>query len=391
MVSVRMLNPFRRRITVAVDLVRLLPGGENGGVKQAVFAFLNWAGRQEGSRVHFILIGNKATKTDLELLARPGDEIWCSHRTAADPDPGKGLILVDTDRLIQAGVDLLYNPFGPDRLGGGRIPFVSLLIDLLHREVPEALPQVEREHRERFYADACARAAAVQVISDDVANRLVGAYGLERARIFRTWLPLQQIETPDLARGGIPALEGDYFLYPANFWPHKNHGRLLEAYRRYLDRTPDRSAWWSLVLTGSGPDPFVLLDPLVDELALGDFVYRVGYLDRPDYLATVRQAGGLVYPSLNEGFGIPLLEAQQAGVPVVCSNLGSLPEVAGEGALLFNPRDVDEIAAALVSLAGDDGLRQRLIEKGALNLNRFDFKTESRLFLNRLRDAAGCK
>lgn len=376
---------FRRRITIAVDLVRLLPGGENGGVKPAVFALLDWMGRREGRRVRFIYIGNEATRSDLESLARPRDEIWYTHLTTADPGPGYGPDKVDTERLVAAGVDLLYNPFGPDRLGGGRIPFVSLLIDLLHREMPDTLPEVEVAHRERFFADACARAAAIQVISDDVARRLVEAFGLSRDRIFRTHLPLQQADSVGIEETGRAALIGRYFLYPANTWPHKNHVRLLEAFRLFLDRGSRQTEPWSLVLTGSGPETFQILDRDIERLGLEDRVLRVGYLERPDYLATMSRAGALIYPSLNEGFGIPILEAQQAGIPVACSNLGSLPEVAGVAALFFDPMDVDVMATAFLRLAIEEETRTRLIAGGRKNLKRFKFDDEASRFSARLR------
>lgn len=380
---------FRRRITIAVDLVRLLPGGENGGVKPAIFALLDWMGRREGRRVRFIYVGNEATRSDLESLARPQDDIWFTHRTTADPEPGSGLENVDTDRLVAAGVDLLYNPFGPDRLGGGRIPFVSLLIDLLHREVPEALPEIEVAHRERFFADACLHAAAIQVISDDVARRLVEAFGVSPDRLFRTHLPLQQIDTAGMEVRGETVSTGRYFLYPANTWPHKNHVRLLEAFRLFLDRRSPQAESWSLVLTGSGPESFRILDADLERLGLEDRVLRVGYLERQDYLATMSRAGALIYPSLNEGFGIPILEAQQARVPVACSDVGSLPEVAGMGARFFDPLDTSCLCETMEGLAEDSDSRTDLIRKGRANLARFTFSREANQFVRAMRRAAG--
>jgi glycosyltransferase involved in cell wall biosynthesis len=96
----------------------------------------------------------------------------------------------------------------------------------------------------------------------------------------------------------------------------------------------------------------------------------------------------LVFPSLNEGFGIPILEAQQAGIPVACSDLSSLPEVAGEGARLFDPRQPADIAAVLGDLAVDGDLCHRLIRAGRANLERFDFDREAVRFAAALRAAA---
>ncbi|RKX35597.1 MAG: hypothetical protein DRP71_02905 [Verrucomicrobia bacterium] len=382
----KIISRFRGRCIVAVDLVRLLPGGENGGVKPAVFSFLEWMGRRERQRITFIFVANEATRDEVHRLVRPGDRIWCSHRTTADPDPdpGMGPDAVDTERLLGAGVDLLYNPFGPDRLGGGRIRFISLLIDLLHREVPEALPREEINHREQFFADACARATAIQVISDDVGDRLVAAYGLKRSRLFRTYLPLQQSDAPQLAAGGRAAGDGRFFIYPANFWPHKNHLRLLEAFRLFLDAVPERSDVWSLVLTGAGRTAGDDVDCAIQEQGLAGRVIRAGYLERADYLATIRSSAGLIYPSLNEGFGIPILEAQQAGVPVACSNLSSLPEVAGAGALFFDPGNPRDIANAMNAIAETGPVANRVRELGYENLSRFDFETEAGRFSDRL-------
>jgi glycosyltransferase involved in cell wall biosynthesis len=380
----RIFSPFRRRRTVAVDLVRLLPGGENGGVKAAVFVLLEWMGRRDGKRLRFILIANQATRDEVVKLARTDDVVWCSHLTTADPEPGMGPDTVDSDRLVDAGVDVLYCPFGPDRLGGGRIPYVSLLIDMLHREVPDSLPPEEVDHREQFFADACSRAAAVQVISDDVGDRLVRAYGLERGRLFRTYLPLHQIDSGRFDARDKTRIESRTFIYPANFWPHKNHLRLLEAFRLFLDAVPERRDAWSLVLTGAGQTSEDALDRALKEQGIGGYIDRAGYLERADYLATLGSAVGLVFPSLNEGFGIPILEAQQAGVPVICSNVSCLPEVAGTGARFVNPYDTGDIAGALGDLADDEKLRHRLIREGRSNLKRFNFEREGSRFARNL-------
>lgn len=376
----RLLSRFGGKRTIAVDFLHLLPKGQNGGVKPAVFAFLDRMGRQAGRRVSFIYIANEATRADVEKLARPGDRIWYTHRTTADPEPGLGPDTVDTNRLVEAGVDLVYNPLGPDRLSGERIPFVCLLIDLLHRELPEALPAVEVERRERFFADACGRAAAIQVISDDVAERLVRAFGVDRKKLFRTYLPIQQAEESVDAGGNAPACDGSYFIYPANTWPHKNHARLLQAFRLFLDRRAERWSTWKLVLTGaavSSPDE---LDGQIEQAGLIGRVIRTGYLERRELLDTISGAAALVYPSLNEGFGIPILEAQQAGIPIACSNVTCLPEVAGEGALFFDPRQVNAIADALEKLADDREACMALVEAGKANLVRFDFNREARRF-----------
>ena len=96
-------------------------------------------------------------------------------------------------------------------------------------------------------------------------------------------------------------------------------------------------------------------------------------------MAALRQQARLFcYPSLHEGFGLPVLEAQSQGVPVLTSNRSSLPEVAGDAALLVDPEDVDEIAQAMLRLSRDEELRAELVAKGHENVKRFSWEKAAR-------------
>ncbi|HEY3962051.1 MAG TPA: glycosyltransferase family 1 protein, partial [Gaiellaceae bacterium] len=119
-----------------------------------------------------------------------------------------------------------------------------------------------------------------------------------------------------------------FLLYPAKPWPHKNHRRLLAAFANVRSERPELR----LVLTG------------------GDFgvtpegVEQLGFVSDAELASLYRRAAALVFPSLYEGFGQPPLEAMASGCPVTCSNAGSLPEITGDAARLFDPTDVDAIA-----------------------------------------------
>jgi glycosyltransferase involved in cell wall biosynthesis len=106
----------------------------------------------------------------------------------------------------------------------------------------------------------------------------------------------------------------------------------------------------------------------------GDRIRLIHYLEHERMPALYQCADALVFPSLHEGFGIPILEAQRLGVPVVCSNAASMPEVAGDGALYFDPRSHAEFSARLTELVGNDGLRKRLVQRGGANVTRFDWR-----------------
>jgi glycosyltransferase involved in cell wall biosynthesis len=141
-------------------------------------------------------------------------------------------------------------------------------------------------------------------------------------------------------------------LYPANFWPHKNHRLLFEALRQYRQQRPDSDL--KLVCTGA-PNKAMheLQRSAEDELQTGTVVFP-GYLSTGQLQGLLDSCAALIYPSLYEGFGLPLLEAMVRGKPVLCSNVASLPEIAGQAAEYFDPTDPTDIARAIASVMHDD-------------------------------------
>lgn len=160
-------------------------------------------------------------------------------------------------------------------------------------------------------------------------------------------------------------LERDFILYSGNISPRKNLPTLLAAYARMADLAP-----CDLVMTGglAWSEDF---DVLVREAGLSARVRRLGHVPRQDMPLLYRCARALAFPSLFEGFGLPILEAQACGLPVVCADATSLPEVAGRGALLVDPDSADAWAVALARIVSDDALRQALIAEGRANEARF--------------------
>ena len=142
--------------------------------------------------------------------------------------------------------------------------------------------------------------------------------------------------------------------------PHKNLQRLIGAMPSVVAAHPDAM----LVLVGSPTAHEAELHRSTEALQLGDRVAFLPFVDDAELESLYAAAQCFVLPSLNEGFGLPLLEAMGRGVPVACSNVSALPEVAGSAARYFDPRSVREIAAAINELLADDGLRKRLTARG---------------------------
>ena len=220
-------------------------------------------------------------------------------------------------------------------------PSVLTLLDVQHLDLPRLFPRGERLFRRLAYDRAARRADRVIVISEWVKERVVERLGLEPDRVHAIHLGVDHrrfTPTPDIVRE-------DFLLYPARPWPHKNHARLFEAFARVRERRPGLR----LVLTGVGHDP-KRLPPGVETL---------GGVSADELVSLYRRAAALVFPSLYEGFGLPPVEAMACGCPVAASSAGSLPEVVGDAAILFDPHDaraiatgIDEALAGASELAG---------------------------------------
>jgi glycosyltransferase involved in cell wall biosynthesis len=173
---------------------------------------------------------------------------------------------------------------------------------------------------------------------------------------------------PALKRHGI---ETPYVLYVGSLEPRKNLLRLLEAYSR-LRSWSDK---WFLVIVGARS--FRKSSPVVkrvEELGLEASVRFTGYVPEEDLPAIYNGADLFVFPSIYEGFGLPVLEAMACGAPVVTSNTSSLPEVAGDAAVLVDPYNVNAIAVAMHQVLINPALGAELIEKGLIRAAQFSWK-----------------
>jgi glycosyltransferase involved in cell wall biosynthesis len=161
----------------------------------------------------------------------------------------------------------------------------------------------------------------------------------------------------------------NYFLYIGRHDPYKNLHRLIDAFAA-LPTHQDCELWIA------GPSDRRYTPPLqaqADTLGLSDRIKFLNYVPYDQLPTLINQALALVFPTLWEGFGLPVLEAMACGTPVITSNLSSLPEVTGEAALLVNPYNTGEIAEAMQAVATDSALRSRLRTQGLDRANQFSW------------------
>jgi glycosyltransferase involved in cell wall biosynthesis len=193
----------------------------------------------------------------------------------------------------------------------------------------------------------------VVTISEHARRGMVERLGIDADRVVAVPLAVDH----DRFRSDASDADGDldlpdrYLLYPANDWPHKNHERLIRAFAAVPD--PDLA----LVLTGETYGRSLAGVP-------GDRVRHLGHVPREALPTLYRRAVALVFPSLFEGFGLPVLEAMACGCPVASSDAGALEEIAAGAALLFDAHSEGAITEAIRRIAADEALRDELRARG---------------------------
>jgi len=170
-------------------------------------------------------------------------------------------------------------------------------------------------------------------------------------------------------------LQSEFVLYAGNVKPHKNLERLIEAFHIVRSRGLDQL---KLVLIGDEISKYTALRRAVHQHQLHNYVRFLGYLPEETLAVMYRLAGVFVFPSLYEGFGLPPLEAMASGTPVVTSNVSSLPEVAGDAAVLVDPYSAEAIADGMYRVLTDNDLRSELRRRGPQRASQFSWEASVR-------------
>jgi len=164
-------------------------------------------------------------------------------------------------------------------------------------------------------------------------------------------------------------LPGQYWIYVAHYYPHKNHITLLKAYHKLI--TSSNINPWPLILRGDRVGESREIADTIKKLNLTEYVTILPRLDENELSLLYGAAGAMVFPSLYEGGGIPILEAMACGCPVLSSNLPSIREYGGDSVLYFNAGEVDELVAFMKSLQNDQKLRDSLRQKGLVQSSKY--------------------
>ena len=288
---------------------------------------------------------------------------------------GEQLHLPRLAKRAQVGLVHSLATTGPGR---GAFRRVATVHDLIYKVHPEAHFGLLSLGMSVLVPLSVKRATRVIAVSQSTADDLIHQLHVPSEHIdvvpngVGTPPDVEPLPETDLrARHGLGARP--FILCTSAKRPHKNLPRLLDAVAAIpADRRP------IAVLTGYPTQHEAELREQVRRLGIGDDVRILGWVEQAELESLYRAATGLVFPSLYEGFGLPVLEAMARGLPVACSNRSSLPEVAGDAAILFDPEDTAAIAAAIERLLADPAERERLAARGRDQAARFSWLASAR-------------
>ncbi|HVG28962.1 MAG TPA: glycosyltransferase family 1 protein [Pyrinomonadaceae bacterium] len=297
---------------------------------------------------------------------RAADELSLPHSDGTAERAGARLMHFPTQGAFLTELPSIYHPW-----------------DLQHLHLPQFFTPEAIRARERSYRAYCERASMVAVASAWHARDVARHYGLPEGKV-------RVVPAAPVLSAYAPPTEGDlraarekfllpenFIFYPAQTWAHKNHLALLDALAHLRDREGLRVP---LVSSGKLNDFYPRIEGRARELGLADQVRFLGFVSTAELQSLYRLCRLVVFPTKFEGFGMPLMEAFLAGAPVASSNVTSLPEQAGDAALLFDPDDAGEIASAVSRLWTDDALRGALARRGRARVSLFTYERTARLF-----------
>lgn len=375
-------GPALVRLRMLVDLRWMIPG-QSGGLETAAYCFVErLLARREvvtGSVAVTLIVPwelsdrfRAAAPASVAILSR--DSVMSDARRVASALTGSArgrapdaddfdVVYTMTGRLLEAYPETLA---------------VVLVADLQHLVYPQFFEPRELAIRTAASQAVARRARHIVTISEFCRQEIMRLLGVEAARVSVSHLAVDPVfdrHPSQVERDGVLARHGlagrRYLLLPAQVWPHKNHETVLAALGKLVHSGQDPPM---LVSTGQTTSPFAR--DLMERIARSELASHVRFLGlcpQADLPALYSGAEALVFCSLYEGFGMPLLEAMRMGCPVIASTTTSMPEVAGDAAVLIDPDDAEAIARAIVRVQREPGLKARLIAAGHARAQSFSW------------------
>lgn len=250
--------------------------------------------------------------------------------------------------------------------------------DLTYLHYPETVDKKNLEALKKIVPKTIENADFVLTVSETVKKEIIKEYGIEPSRVIVTYNAADAVfkikknmVDIDNVKEKYKIPYSKYIFFIGNFEPRKNMIKLIKAYEALPNSI--KSEYGLVLAGGKGWNSEKTLKELELSIKSGNKIRHIGYVESSDAPALYQGASVFVFPSIYEGFGIPILEAMESDVPVVTSDIEVLRETAGKAALFFDPSDPRSIAKSIESILRDEKLAKSLIEKGRENLKRFSW------------------
>jgi len=280
-------------------------------------------------------------------------------------------------KLAKVKADIIHYPFTIMTPQVTDRPTVLTFWDMQHEFYPEFFSKKDLEFRSKMYKKSVQQATCVIVSAEFTKQCLVERYAIDQNKIkvvHTGYSPDFRVIRNDPEINDVRArygLDRPFMYYPAATWPHKNHCLLLEALKLLVDR---RHFDGMLVLSGVAMNQHGEIMQKVRTLGIEKHVKVLGYLPYADLPYLYNMARLMVFPSLFEGFGIPLVEAMACGCPVVASNCTSIPEVVSDSGKLFDPTSIEDISATIWDIWSSENELSDMSEKGLRRVTKFTWE-----------------
>jgi glycosyltransferase involved in cell wall biosynthesis len=246
----------------------------------------------------------------------------------------------------------------------GNLPFVLTIHDLNHLDRAENSSYLKRAYYKTVVWKLCQRARAIFTVSKFSRNRIIDWFGVAEEKVFNVG---NGVSSAFYSNGPAISRDHPYIISVSNRKGHKNEDRLLEAFASSAVKDTHH-----LVLTGDASEKIMAV---AKTLCIAKQLFFTGKISEEALASYYRGATCLVFPSLYEGFGLPVIEAFACGTPVITSNVAALPEISGGASLLVDPNSTHEITVAINRMTADHTLRLSYVEHGLIRAREFSWNS----------------
>jgi glycosyltransferase involved in cell wall biosynthesis len=284
-------------------------------------------------------------------------------------------------------IDLYFCPFSTLAPRPVPLPSVYTIPDLQEFFYPQFFTSYNRVARAYHHRGSSKMADRIMTHSAFSKQTIVKYHEVKPEKILVAYHSVDErfFRAEEIGRRPKADLPENYLFFPANHWVHKNHDLLLRA-AAWLKK--EKQVQVNLVFTGFEKDDSYPLSTKVREYDLSDQVFQLGYVTVEEVAYLYANAQLLVFPSLFEGFGFPLVEAMAAGCPVLAARSTSLPEIGGDAASYFDPSSHKDLGRAINRLLNDEELRKQMVIKGKERAKDFTASSAARKHLDAFEEAS---